>query len=56
MEMTYDQSKESKIAHSLKNGHELREIIKDAGNKEKTNAKNQKRVQDYHKIQTAESQ
>ena len=30
-----------------------REIIKDAGNKEKHKLKNQRRAQDYHKNQTA---
>ena len=34
----------------------VREIIKDAGNKEKKNAKSLSHAQDYHKTQTAVSQ
>ena len=57
MEMKYGQSKESKIAHSQKNGRELRaKLLKMLAIRKKTNAKNQRRAQDYHKIQTAGSQ
>ena len=54
MEMTLDQPEESKIARLQIKGRELRKISKDAGNKKKTNATNQGRVQDYRKIQRAE--
>ena len=43
-------------ALSEKGAWVAREIIKDADNKEKNNAKNQRPAQDYHKIQTAGSQ
>ena len=57
LEMTQGQSKESKIAHSQKNGQELRtELSKMLAIKKKTNTKNQRHARDYHNIQMAGSQ
>ena len=47
----------SKITHSEKVARIACKLIKDVGNKEeKTNTKNQRRAQNYHKIQMVGSQ
>ena len=55
MEMTYGQSKESKIVHSQKEGHELHAKLSKILAIRKKTTKNQRHVQDQYKIQTAGS-